>query len=83
MLIALQRFNKVADILADLVHLNASPKGLANKTALDTVMALWGMLYADDACIVSHSSQDIAKMMAVFAKFFGACGLPVSERRRR
>ena len=54
--IALERFSRNADILGDLVHLDESPKGMGPETALDVVMrAMWGMLYADDACIVSRS----------------------------
>ena len=71
-----------ADILGDLVHLDKSPKGLGPETALDVVMhAVWGMLYADDACIVSRSPQGIAKIMSVFVEVFDACGLTVSEKK--
>ena len=38
LLIALQRFNINADILADLVHLDESPKGMGLNNALDVVM---------------------------------------------
>ena len=49
------------------------------ETALGVVMrAVWGMLYADDACIVSRSPQGIAKMMSVFVEVFGACGICMS-----
>ena len=30
--------------------------------------AVWGMLYADDACIVSRSPQGLAKMMEVIVE---------------
>ena len=34
--------------------------------AMDYVRrAVWGMLYADDACIVSRSPQGLAKMIAL------------------
>ena len=80
--IALERFSRNADILGDLMHLDESPKGMGPETALDIVMrAVWGMLYADDACIVSRSPQGIAEMMSVFVKVFGACGLTVSEKK--
>ena len=66
--IALERFSTNADILGDLVHLDESPKGMGPKTALDIVMrTVWGMLYADDACIVSQSPQGIAKIMSVLS----------------
>ena len=82
--IALERFSRNADIFGDLVHLDESPKGMGPETALDIVMrAVWGMLYADDACIVSRSPQGIAKMMLVFAEVFGVCGLTVSEKKTK
>ena len=80
--IALERFSRNADILGDLVHLDESPKGMEPETALNIVMrAVWGMLYADDACLVSRSPQGIAKMMSVSVEVFGACGLTVSEKK--
>ena len=30
--------------------------------------AVWGMLYADDACIVSRSPQGLAKIMEVIVE---------------
>ena len=30
--------------------------------------AVWGMLYADDACIVSRSPQGLVKMMEVIVE---------------
>ena len=63
----------------DLVHLDEPPKGMGPETVLDVVMrAVWCMLYADDACIVSRLRQDIAKIISVFVEVFGACGLTVS-----
>ena len=54
MIVALQRFSEDADILADLVHLKEQPGKVGPKTALGCVRrAVWGTLYADDACIVS------------------------------
>ena len=43
--------------------------------------AVWGMLYADDTCIVSRSPQGTAKMMSVFVEVLGACGLTVSDKK--
>ena len=40
--------------------------------------AVWGMLYADDACIVSRSPQGLTKMMKVIAEVCRAIALNVS-----
>ena len=42
--------------------------------------AVWGMLYADDAGIVSRSAEGLAKMMTVIVTVFEAAGLTVSEK---
>ena len=53
LLVALQRFSKNADILADPVHLQEQPVMIGPETALECVhRAVWRILYADDACIV-------------------------------
>ena len=43
--------------------------------------AVWGMLYADDACIVSRSPQRLAKMMEVIVEVCGAFALTVSAKK--
>ena len=40
-----------------------------------------GMLYADDAEIVSRSPAGLARMMTVIVEVFGAFGLTVSEKK--
>ena len=73
---------KDADILADLVHLREQPSKVGPETALECVRrAIWGMLYADDACIVSRSTRGLGRMMAVFVEVFGAFGLTISESK--
>ena len=53
------------------------------ETALECVRcAVWGMLYADDACIVSQSPR-LGLMMAVIVKVCGAFGLTVSEKKTK
>ena len=44
--------------------------------------AVWGMLHADDAGIVSTSDQGRAKMMAVIVTAFEAAGLTVSKKKK-
>ena len=78
--VAVERFSKGADILADLVHLQQQPWKVAPETALECVRrAIWGMLYTDDACIVSLSPRGLGWMMAVFVEIFGTFGLTISE----
>ena len=81
LLVALQRFSEDADILADLVHLKEQPGKVGPETALECVRrTVWGMLYADDACIVSRSPRRLKLMMVVIVKVCGAFGLTVSEK---
>ena len=42
---------------------------------------MWGMLYADDAGIVSRSSEGLEKMMTVIVTACAAFGLTVSEAK--
>ena len=80
--IVLERFSKDAGILADLIHLHEHPSNVGPETALDYVRrAIWGMLYADDACIVSRSPRGLGRMMAVFVEVFVAFGLTISESK--
>ena len=41
----------------------------------------WGMLYADDAGIVSKSAEGLAKMMTVIVTVFEAAGFTASEKK--
>ena len=43
--------------------------------------SVWGMLYADDAGIVSKSAEGPAKMMTVIVTVFEAAGLTVSDQK--
>ena len=43
--------------------------------------AIWGMLYADDACIVSRSPRGLGWMMVVFVEVFGTFDLAISESK--
>ena len=42
--------------------------------------ALWAVLYADDACIVSRSPRGLAKMMKCIEGISGAFAVTVSEK---
>ena len=43
--------------------------------------AVWGLLYADDACIVSRSPQGLAKMMEVVVEVCRAFALTASLKK--
>ena len=79
LLVALERFSKDAGIFAALIRLQEQPSKVDPETALGCVRrAIWGMLYADDACIVSRSPRGLGRMMAVFVEIFGTFGLTIS-----
>ena len=80
--VVLERFSKDTGMLANLIHLHEQPSKVGPETALECVRrAIWGMLYADDACIVSRSPRGLGLMMAVFVEVFGAFGLTISESK--
>ena len=60
-------------LLAELVLLKEPPTSMEPEPAMDYVRrAVWGMLYADDASIVSRSPQILAKMMEVIVEVLRA-----------
>ena len=62
-----------------LIPLQEQPSKVGIETALDCVRrTIWGMLYADDACIVSRSPRGLGRMMAVFVEVYGTFGLTIS-----
>ena len=65
-----------------LVHLRKK-RGRGEATARESVLAtpLWGMLYADDAGVVSRSPEQLRKMMEVVVVVCAAFGLTVSEAK--
>ena len=81
-LVALERFSKDTGILADPIHLQEDPSKVGPETELECVQrAFWGMLYADDACIVSRSPCGLGRTMAVYVEVFSAFGLTISESK--
>ena len=82
LLVAPERFSNDAGILADLIHLKEQSSKVGPETALECVRrAIWGMLHADDACIVSRSPRGLGRMMAVFGEVFGTFDLTISESK--
>ena len=79
--VVLKRFSEEPAILAELVHLKEPSTSKGPEPAMDYVRrAVWGMLYADDACIVSGSPQGLAKMMEVIVEVCRAFVLTVSAK---
>ena len=78
----LVRFSEDPDILRDLVHLeeDLGEDGVKVEPLACVRRAVWGMLYADDAGIVSKSAEGLATMMTVIVTVFEAVGLTVSEK---
>ena len=80
--VVLQRFSEEPAILIELVHLKEPSTSMGPEPAMDYVRrAVWGMLYADDACIVSRSPQGLAKMMEVIVEVCRAFGLTESAKK--
>ena len=79
----LVRFSEDPDNLRDLVHLedDLSENGVKVDPLTCVRGAAWGMLYADDAGIVSKSAEGLAKMMTAIVTVFKAAGLAVSETK--
>ena len=61
----LQRFSEDMVILGELAPLKEPPTSIGPEPAMNYVR---GMLYANDACILSRSSQGLAKMMKVIVE---------------
>ena len=80
--VVLSSFSQEPAILAELVHLKEPPTSMGPEPAMDYVRrAVWGMLYVDDAYIVSRSPQGLAKMMEVIAEVCRAFALTVSAEK--
>ena len=77
--VVLVRFSEDDTILNDLVYLEEEA-GVGAGTPLECARrAVWGMLYTDDAGVVSRSQEGLTRMMTHIAEVFGAFGLTVSE----
>ena len=65
-------------IVRDLVHfeedLEEDDVGVNTDTLTRVRRAVWGMLYADDAAVVSKSAEGLANMMMVIVTVFEAAG---------
>ena len=83
--VASTRFKENKDIMDALVHLRKKMGvgGRGEATVGESVLAtpLWGMLYADDAGVVSQSPEQLRKMMGVIVVLCAAFGLIVSKAK--
>ena len=67
--------NEDDTILKDLVYLEEEA-GVGAGTPLERARrAVWGMLYADDAGVVSRSQEGLTRMMTTIVEVFGEFGL--------
>ena len=80
--VVLKRFSEDKVILAELVHLKEPQTSMGPAPAMDYVRrAVWGMLCANDACIVSRSPQGLAKITEVIEEVCRAFALTVSTKK--
>ena len=81
--VVLVRFSRDDAIVRDLVQLGDA--GVVRTEKQEPLAcarrAVWGMLYADDAGIVSKSAEGLAKLMTVIVTVFEAAGLTVLENK--
>ena len=85
-IVVLQRFAEDPLIVSDLVYLDDAPKGEDGRPRKEGTLemvrrAVWGMLYADDAGVVSTSPRGLTRMMGVIVVTCQEFGLTVSEKK--
>ena len=80
--VVFQRFSDDTVILSELVHLKGPLALMGPEPAMDYVRrAVWGMLHADGASIVSRSPQGLAKMMEIIIEVCRTFALTVSAKK--
>ena len=80
--VVLQKFSRDTFIVTELAHQKEPPTSIGPEPAMDYVRrAMWGMLYAHDACIVSPSPQGLVKMMEVIVEACRAFDQTVSAKK--
>ena len=86
-IVVLQRFAEDPLIVSDMVYLDDAPKDVDDrpweKVALEMVRrAVWGMLYADDAGVVSISPRELTSMIDVIVVAYQDFGLTAEQEDR-
>ena len=79
--VVLVRLSENDTTLKDLVYLEEEAGVGAGTTLKRARRAVWVMLYADDAGVVSRSQEGLTRMMTIIVEVFGAFGLTVSEKK--
>ncbi|CAB1111538.1 unnamed protein product [Ectocarpus sp. CCAP 1310/34] len=87
LMVAVAEFDKDPKVTADMVKIGTQVEYTGKKgrsagkktTVVTDAEALWAMLYADDAAIVSCSQEILEKMISVIVRVVGLFGLMVSE----
>ena len=85
---ALQRFAEDPLIVSDLVYLDDAPKGEDGRPRKEGPLemirrAVWGMLYADDAGVVSTWTRGLTRTMGVIVVTCQEFGLTVSKKKTK
>ncbi|CAB1110695.1 unnamed protein product [Ectocarpus sp. CCAP 1310/34] len=86
-MVAVTEFDKDPKVTADMIKIatrvectGKRGRSAGKKAMMVTVAeALWDMLYADDAAIVSLTPESLEKMMSIIVRVAGLFGLMVSE----
>ena len=76
-------YSKVKDEKGGCRSEGGRKKGQITPRRLAEPQPIWGMLYAEDAGIVSRSRNSLAKMMADIVAVYASFGLTVSEAKTK
>ena len=87
-IVVLQRLAENPLIVSDLVYLDAAPKGEDGRPRKEGTLkmvrrAMWGMMYADDAVVVSTFPRGLTRMMDVIAVACQEFGRQCRRKRPR
>ena len=85
-IVVLQRFAEDPLIVSDLVYLDDAPKGEDSRPRKEGTLemvrrAVWGIVYTDDAGVMSTSPRGLTRMMSVIVVACQEFGLTVSEKK--
>ena len=85
-IVFLQRFADYPRIVSDLVYLDDAPKGEDGRPREEGTLemvwrAVWGILFADDAGVVSTSPRGLTRMMDIIVVACQEFRLTMSEKK--
>ena len=82
LIVALEQFSEDPDILSDLFQFREQQARVGPETAMECFCrAVWGMLYANNACIASRSPRELERMMAALFDVLSVFGLTVPDKK--